>query len=230
MKILLILFYLSLIFNCTFAQSDYQVNTAISNILSNNINPNLHNLQMDTYEKLEGFKVYGNGFFNFSDYKGNVFLQNGEKLESRLYYNLYAQKIYMPNANTLGEIKDVILYFNLYDNKKILTFISSDSLKLKKKNFYQSLISNKKIAFYKLTFNTLIDNPESLGTGSKVYFLNTEYYISLNGNVPEKVKLSKKGFNKIIGNDEKYQKYIQENNIDFSVETDIIKLLEYVNS
>jgi hypothetical protein len=188
--------------------------------------------QKGQYAQVGGFKVAGSALFMEQEFSGEVHIDNGGVFNNGTFgYNLYNHQVIMNNGKEQGEIKSIIKYFRFNTTTgQVLTFVNTDSLKSKKKGYFLEIATGNKVNLYRYSYCTLVENPNFFSADYRLFDSNTEYYITIQGGTPKKLKTDRKNILKELGNSEKIAKYIDDEHLDLGKELDIAKIFIYANS
>lgn len=189
------------------------------------------------YIRIGPYKVKGTPYLLGRSFPGSITYNDGKSYkDTKILYDIYNQKAGVEINNLMVESPGVVDSFSItLPEANGVPLIFKNSYLFNKpdlKCFLNVLEEGGKLAFLKIYKTKLVPDPfNNLDKELKVFEQYFEYYLFLNkSQVLKKIKLRRKDIMEELSSEKSIELYTATENIDFSKEADVIKLVKRYNS
>ena len=190
------------------------------------------------YIRVSQYRVKGTPYFLGESFPGTISYKDGKTVSGvKVLYDLYAQKAGIDlKANELFEEEHGVKQFTIdlpekFGGKKML-FVNADVYDSSAyKGYFNVLEEGANLALLKAYRIQLVTDPsQNLVKDVRAFDQYYTYFLyNKKTNKLQKIKLREKDLMKDI-NDEKVNIFAKDNEIDFSKEADVVRVLKYYNT
>ena len=189
------------------------------------------------YIRIGQYKVKGTPYLLGESFPGTLTFKGGLKSDTKIYNDLYNQKVGADVKNSILESDQVIEEFSILLPAKFggntLRFKNTEAYgNTSLKNYFNVLEDGAKASLLKIFKIKLVSDPSNMMDKEiKVFEQYYEYYLYNKTNKElSKVKLKQKDIAKHLGDEEFVKNFIAEGDLDVSKEVDAIKLILAFNN
>lgn len=190
------------------------------------------------YIRISQYQVKGTPYFLGESFPGSITYEGNSTLkDKKLLFDLYSQKAGVEVNHAIFEAELPVLEFTLQLPEKfgsqILVFKNCSLFgHTTMKGYLNVLVDGNRIALLKRYSVKLSPDPtNTLAKDKKVFEQYYEYYIYNKAkNELNKVKLKEKDIFKEMGNEQLIKEYVDRNDLQYSREEDVKRLVHHYNS
>ena len=176
--------------------------------------------------------VIGSPYLNEEFVVGTVTIKDAESYQTYLRYNAFNDELEMRNGNTTSAVmkRDYITVRIGSDVFSVHSYAYDDGIK---NGYFNALNEGKAVLLRRRQVN-LREGQAATSSYSKDkpprFEMQESYYMSINGETAQLVKLNKKGVLGAFGDNSSLNSFVKKNKIKLKSEAEVLKLLEYYNS